>query len=112
MKYDFNTHVGDETLVWDQLKCYDRMVDVLHQTGSKVNLHIRKKGDRYFLCPINTICYEDGKVKMYEVHGWVRIDKGEVPCFRLSCHMMIQIIKKALKNKQRTKDTAEVGTLI
>jgi hypothetical protein len=112
MKYDFNKHVGDETLVWDRLKCYDRMVDVLYQTGSKVNLHTRKKCDRYFLCPINTICYEDGKVKMYEVHGWVRIDKGEVPPFRLSCQMMIQIIKKALKNKMRAKDTAEVGTTI
>lgn len=112
MKYDFNTHVGDETLVWDRLKCYDRMVDVLAQTGSKVNFHIRRKGDRHFLTPIGMICYEDGMVKMYEVHAWTRIDKGEVPPFRLSCHMMIQIIKKALKNKMRAKDTFKEGTTI
>jgi hypothetical protein len=109
MKYDFNQYVGDKTLVWDRLKCYDRMVDVLYQTGSKVNFHIRSKSWRkdnwHFLAPIGMICYEDGKVKMYEVHGWTKIDKGEVPCFRLSCDMMIQIIKKALKNKMRTKDT-------
>ena len=118
MKYEFNEHVGDETLVWDRLKCFDRMVDVLAQTDSKVNFHIRSKSWRKdnrhldFLTPVGMICYEGGKVKMYEVHGWTRIDKGEVPPFRLSCQMMIQIIKKALKNKMRTKDTSKIGTTI
>lgn len=114
MKYEFDKHVGDVTLVWNKLKCYDRMVDVLAQTGCEVNFHIRPKSWRkeywHFLAPIGMICYQDGKVKRYEVHSWVKIDKGEVTPFSLSCQMMIQIIKKALKNKMRVKDTTNQET--
>lgn len=115
MKYDFNTHVGDVNFQ-NTLKLYDRMIDVLAYTESKVNFHIRSKSWRkdnwHFLAPIGMICYEDGKVKTYEVHGWARIDKGEVLPSKFSKQMMVQIIKKALKNKMRTKDTTEVGTTI
>lgn len=108
MKYEFSKHVGDETLVWDQFKCFDRMVDVLALTGSQVNFHIRRKSDRHFLYPIGMVCYEDGKVNMYEVSAFSKVKRYEVVPNRFSCNMMIQIIKKALKNKVRQRALASV----
>lgn len=84
------------------------MVDVLALTGSQVNFHIHRKGDRHFLCPIGMVCYEDGKVNLYEVYGFTKAKIYEVEPDRFSCQMMIQIIKKALKNKVRERALASV----
>lgn len=106
MKYEFSKHVGGEDLTWNRLKCFDRMVDVLALTGSQVNFHIRRKGDRHFLCTIGMVCYEDGKVNFYEVDAFTKAKRYEVKPDRFSCQMMIQIIKKALKNYTRKKACA------
>ena len=108
MKYDFNTHVGDVNFQ-NPLKLYDRMVEVLAYTESKVNFHIRSKSWRkdnwHFLAPIGMICYENGVINWYEMHGFNRIERGMVLPSKFSKQMMVQIIKKALKNKMRVKDT-------
>ena len=106
MKYNFDTHIGFENFQ-NRLKLYYRMVDVLHQTGSKVNFHIRSKSWRkdnwHFPAPIGMICYENGVANWYEMHGWNRIERGVVMPSKFSKQMMVQIIKKALKNKMREK---------
>lgn len=108
MKYEFSKHVGDVDLTWDRFKCFDRMVDVLASTGSQVKFHIRRKGDRHFLCPFGMVCYEDGKVNLYVVSAFTNGKGYEVKPDRFSCQMMIQIIKKALKNKVRESALASV----
>jgi hypothetical protein len=106
MKYEFSKHVGFENFE-NPLKLYDRMIDVLHLTGSKVNFHIRPKSWRkenwHFLAPIGMICYENGVANWYEMHGFNRIERGMVLPSKFSKQMMVQIIKKALKNKTRQK---------
>jgi len=106
MKYDFNTHVGFENFE-NPLKLYNRMIDVLRLTGSKVNFHIRSKSWRkehwHFLAPIGMVCYENGGVYWYEIQGFNRIERGMVLPSKFSKQMMVQIIKKSLKNKMREK---------
>ena len=107
MKYEFSKHVGIENIC-DEKRLFNRMLEVLAFTGSKVNIHILRKSDRHFLCPFGMVCYEEGKVNLYEVGTFFNVSKYEVGPDRFSCNMMIQIIKKALKNKVRARALASV----
>ncbi len=111
MKYDFNKHVGFENMAAEGNSCmFKRMCEVLDCTGVEVHFNILHKKDRYYLCPVGAIKMVGNELVVDIVSAFSR--KGLVVPKQLSKNLMVQIIKKALKNKQRAKDTAEVGTTL
>lgn len=111
MKYDFNKHVGFENMAAEGNSCiFKRMCEVLDWTGVEVHFNILRKKERYFLCPVGVIKMVGNELVVDIVSTFER--SGLVVPEQLSKNLMVQIIKKALKNKMRAKDTAEVGTTI
>lgn len=101
MKYEFNKYIGLENYNAEgNEKMISRMVEVLHYTGVKVNFHILPKKERYFLCPIACVRVKGGQLIIEKVSSFSR----EPLNFSLDKNKMVQIIKKALKNKMRAKN--------
>jgi len=98
MKYEFHKHVGFENFE-NPLKLYDRMIDVLYLTKAQVSFHILPKKERHFLCPIVCVSESNGKLIIEKVSAFSR-EPFNLP---LDKNKMVQVIKKALKNKMRAK---------
>jgi hypothetical protein len=104
MKYEFNRHVGFTTFNAEgKEKMFQRMCEVLDQTGVEVFFNILPKKDRHYLCPIGAIKMIGNELIVSKVSAFSRSDMSK----QLSKNLMIQIIKKALKNKMRVKDTTK-----
>lgn len=104
MKYEFNRHVGFENMAAEGNSCmFKRMCEVLDWTGVEVTFHILPRKDRHFLCPIGVIQMVNNQLVISMVSAWSRSDMSK----QLSKEMMVQIIKKALKNKMKVKDTTK-----
>jgi len=107
MKYEFDKHVGFENMAAEgNDSMFKRMCEVLDQTGVEVNFNILPKKDRYFLCPVGAIEMVGNDLVVSEVSAFSR-SKMEL---QFSKNLMVQIIKKALKNKMRVKDTTNQET--
>jgi hypothetical protein len=98
MKYEFCKHVGIENIC-DEKRLFNRMLEVLHYTGTQVNIHVLPKKDRHFLCPVALLEIKEGKLKASIVTAFSQ-EETEI---KLSKSKMVQVIKKALKNYTRKK---------
>jgi hypothetical protein len=100
MKYEFSKHVGFTTFNAEgDKKMFDRMIDILNWTKVQVSLHILPKKERHFLCPIACVSESNGKLIIEKVSAFSR-EPFDLP---LDKNKMVQVIKKALKNKMREK---------
>lgn len=105
MKYDFNTHVGFENMAAEgNSSMFKRMCQVLDWTDVEVIFNILPKKDRYFLCPKGAIKMVGNDLVVSKLSAFSRSKMTDV---QLSKNLMVQIIKKALKNKMRVKDTSK-----
>jgi len=104
MKYEFNKHVGFENMAAEGNSCmFKRMCDVLDWTGVEVFFNILPRKNRYFLCPVGAIKMVGNDLVVSKVSAFSRSDMA----MQLSKNLMVQIIKKALKNKMKVKDTTK-----
>ncbi len=104
MKYEFNKHVGFENMAAEgNDSMFKRMCEVLDWTGVEVFFNILPKKDRHYLCPIGAIKMVGNELIVSKVSAFSRSDMSK----QLSKNLMVQIIKKALKNKMRVKDTTK-----